>query len=83
MGRFGAGNGKAEMLWIYCCLKADLGGGGSKHLQSQDSGGRSRKISEFEAILVYRVTCLKRQDKTKQNKKKKKKKRKKFLELLF
>jgi hypothetical protein len=29
---------------------------GSEHLYSQHSGGKGRKISEFEACLVYRVS---------------------------
>ena len=33
----------------------ELGGGGAR-LSSQHSGGRGRRISEFEASLVYRVS---------------------------
>jgi hypothetical protein len=43
-------------------------------------GGRGRQISEFEAILVYRVssrTALSRKTKKKKKKKKKKRKEKK------
>jgi hypothetical protein len=31
-------------------------GGGDSHLYSQHSGGRGRRISEFKARLVYRVS---------------------------
>ena len=31
-------------------------GGGGAHLYSQHLGGRGRRISEFEASLVYRVS---------------------------
>jgi hypothetical protein len=36
--------------------KLKLAGRGGTRLQSQHSGGRGRRISEFEASLVYKVS---------------------------
>ena len=40
---------------IFIRLSSGPGSGGS-HLESQHLGGRGRRISEFEASLVYKVS---------------------------
>jgi hypothetical protein len=64
----------------FCCVKNELvAGRGGARLWSQHSGGRGRRISEFEGSLVYRVSSRtaratqrnpvsKKQNKTKTNK---------------
>jgi hypothetical protein len=58
--------------------RVDTAGRGGACLKSQHSGGRGRRISEFEASLVYKVSsrtaratekpCLEKKQKNKKNK---------------